>query len=566
MKKCPQCAREYDASMSFCLDDGTELLYGPASMDEPATAVFGVPPSGGPADEGKTQLLDVQDTNDPPSFGVPKSDIPNAGLDKRLVVASVVLAVIVLGGFFGYRYFASSSKQIDSIAVMPFANESGNPDIEYLSDGMTETLIRTLSQLPNLYVKSRSSVFRYKGKPTDLKTIANELGVRAILSGRVIQRGDGLILSLELIDTETENVLWAEQYDRKSSHLVSLQNEIARDVSTKLKLKLSGDDEQRLAKSGTNDPDAYKQYLQGRFYWNKRDENSFRKATEHFNQAIAIDPNYALAYAALADTYALMATFGFVAPSEGMPKAQEYARKAMSLDDSLAEPHTALAVTLQSYEYDFVAAEKEYRRAIELNPNYLTGHQWYGEMLVCAGRFDEAAAEYRRALEIDPLSLPANWEYARLSYFAREFDESIALHEKLIRMDAAFQGTYRTIAEAYRVKGEFEKAAEAHARFFELGGEPQKAVLTRTAFAKDGWKGVLKLMTAEPRPLQLRHTVVARAYVELGDRDKAFEELNRSFEKREAPLQWLRVEPQFDPLRDDPRFKDLLRRMKLPEK
>ena len=277
--------------------------------------------------------------------------------------------------------YSRSAKQISSIAVMPFFNESGNADVEYLSDGMTETLIASLSQLPNLNVKARSSVFRYKGKATDAKSIGKELNVQAVLNGRVMQRGDQLTLSLELVNAETENVIWSEQYNRQQADLVSLQTEIARDVSSKLKTKLSGAEAAKLEKTYTTNSEAYKLYLQGRFYWNKREEKDFRKAVEYYDQAIALDRDYALAYAGQADSYALLATFGFMPTAEGIPKARGFAREALRLDETLAEPHTTIAYLSLTYDYDFAAGEREFKRAIELNPNYATAHQWYAELL-----------------------------------------------------------------------------------------------------------------------------------------------------------------------------------------
>jgi TolB-like protein len=481
---------------------------------------------------------------------------------RGIVVASLIVLLAAIG--LGYWYFlnrAASNKQIESIAVMPFVNESGNQDVEYLSDGMTETLIGSLSQLPNLNVKARSSVFRYKGKDTNAQTIGKDLNVQAILNGRVVQRGDQLTLSLELVDAETENVIWSEQYNRKQTDLVTLQSEIARDVSTKLKIRLSGADKQKLAKTYTTNAEAYRLYLQGRFYWNKRVESNFQKAIGYFNQAIALDPNYALAYAGLADTYALLSSFGYAPSAEGMTKARGFARNALSIDDSLAEPHTALGVILLSYEYDFAGAEREYKRAIELNPNYATAHQWYGEMLTCDGRFEEAFAEYRRGLEIDPLSLPLNWEYGRSFYYARKFDEAIAQHIKALELDAGFAIAHRTLSEVYRVKGDHAKAIEEQARSFELSGEPQNAALIRETFAKGGWKAYLRLVTAENSSLKYRNAIVAKAHLELGEKDEAIAKLNKAYENRESPMQWLKVEPQFDSLRSDPRFQELLKRV-----
>ncbi|HEX3100240.1 MAG TPA: hypothetical protein VHQ01_00535, partial [Pyrinomonadaceae bacterium] len=304
MKRCPQCGREYDNTMMFCLDDGAALLYGPASMDEPATAILSAPPAVADGltrstgeSEAETAILQSSAT----AARMAPSASQARSFDKRLFAIPFLLVIITFGGFFGYRYLAPT-KQINSIAVMPFVNDSGNADVEYLSDGMTETLIRTLSQLPNLNVKARSSVFRYKGKDTDAKTIGNELGVQAVLNGRVIQRGDQLQLSLELIDPQTENVIWTDQYDRRSSDLVSLQSEIARDVSGKLRLKLSGTDQQKLTKNYTVDAEAYRLYLQGRFYWNKRTFSEVAKGVPYFKQAVERDPNFALGYVGLADS------------------------------------------------------------------------------------------------------------------------------------------------------------------------------------------------------------------------------------------------------------------------
>ena len=476
----------------------------------------------------------------------------------------MLLAAVSALGYFAFN-LRRMSGQIESIAVLPFVNESGNADMDYLSDGMTETLISSLSQLPKLNVKARSSVFRYKGKEFDLPKVAQELKVQAILTGRVVQRGEQLTLSLELVDARTENALWSEQYNRRQTDLVTLQSELARDVSSKLKAKLSGADEQKLAKTYTENSAAYQLYLKGRFYVNKRERRDFQQAIEYFKQASALDPDYALAYAGLADSYALLSTFGFTPSVEGMTKAREFARKALTIDDSLSEPHTTLGLTLTSYDYDFTGAEREYKRAIELNPNYATAHHWYGELLTAVGRFDEAAAEYRRALEIEPLSLPVNWDYGRYFYLARKYDEAIKQHLKTLELDDGFSRAHRTLSEVYRVKGDHAKAIEEQVKNFEFGGEPQNAALIREAFAKGGWNEYLRLVTAKTSPLKDRSYVVAKAYVELGEKDKAFAELNKAYENRESPLQWLKVEPQLDPLRSDPRFQALLKKVGFPQ-
>jgi TolB-like protein len=579
MKRCPQCNRlEPDDALGYCRADGTALIgdSGPVSA-EAGTVKFG---SAAMSGEIETSVL-PQTTTDAgisrptaqttvlPSQNPPQNtrELSKPKRRKAIIAIAAVVAVALIAGLYVYWPRGKNATQIESIAVMPFVNESRNPELEYLSDGMTETLISSLSQLPNLNVKARSSVFRYKGKEANAQTIGKELNVQAILNGRVVQRGDQLTLSLELIDAQTENVIWSEQYNRRQSDLVSLQSEIARDVSSKLKSKLSGADQQKLAKTYTTNSEAYKLYLQGRFYWNKREEKDFRKAIEYFNQAIALDANYALAYAGLADTYALLSTFGFMPQTEGVPKAREFARQAVTLDNGLAEPHTTLGYLSLTYDYDFAGSEREFRRAIELNPNYATAHQWFGEMLTNAGRLDEASAEYRRALEIEPLSLPINWDFGRFLYMSRRYDESMAQHRKTIELDPGFARAHRTLAEVYRVKGDYANAVEERARFFDLIGQPQNAALVRATFAKEAWLGFLRLVTAENSPLKDSNNnwVVAKAYLDLGQKDKAFAELNKAYEVRLSSLCWLKVEPQMDPLRSDPRFGELLRKIGFPQ-
>ena len=579
MKRCPQCNRlEPDDTLAYCRADGTALISDSGSVNpEAGTVKFGSAPV---SREIQTSVLPQMTTDAGISRPTAQTTVLSTPLPsqntrerskpkqrKGILAMAAVIAVALIAGVYLYWPRGKNTAQIESIAVMPFVNESGNAEVEYLSDGMTETLISSLSQLPHLNVKARSTVFRYKGKATDAQTIGKELNVEAILNGRVVQRGDQLTLSLELINAQTENVIWTDKYERKSSDLVSLQNEIARDVSGKLKTKLSGADQQKLVKTYTTNPDAYKLYLQGRFYWNKREEKDFRKAVEFYNQAIALDQNYALAYAGLADTYALLSTFGFMPQTEGVPKAREFARQAVSLDGGLAEPHTTLGYLSLTYDYDFAGSEREFKRAIELNPNYATAHQWYGEMLTNAGRLAEAAAEYRRALEIEPLSLPINWDLGRFLYMSRRYDESMAQHKKTIELDPGFARAHRTLAEVYRVKGDYANAVEERAKFFDLIGQPQNAALIRATFARGGWLGFLRLVTAENSPLKDSNNnwVVAKAYLDLGQKDKAFAELNKAYEKRLSSLCWLKVEPQLDSLRSDPRYQQLLRKMGFPQ-
>jgi adenylate cyclase len=574
VKRCPQCNRvESDDSLVFCRTDGAALI----SDSLPLPGEAGTARFGSAATEIATNILPHATAANVSRSTGPTTVLPapTTTTGTHEVIKSkrswiLIALVLLVAAAIPLGYFFSTSKTqsaIQSIAVMPFVNESRNADVDYLSDGMTETLISSLSQLTNLSVKARSSVFRYKGKETSPQTIGKELNVQAVLNGRFAQRGDQLTLTLELVDAQTENVIWSEQYNRLQADLVKLQTEIARDVSSKLRTKLSGTDEQKLAKTYTTNSEAYKLYLQGRFYWNKREEKDFRKAVEYYHQAIALDRNYALAYAGQADTYALLSTFGFMPPTEGIPKAREFARQALALDESMAEPHTTLAYMSISYDYDFAGAEREFKRAIELNPNYATAHQWYGELLTYAGRFDEAAAEFRRGLEIEPLSIPINWDYGRFLYHARRFDESVAQHKKTIELDPSFARAHRTLAEVYRMKGDYANAVQERARFFDLIGQPQSGALVRDSFSKGGWVGYLRLVTAEDSALKEGNNnwVMAKAYVDLAQKDKAIAELNKAYENRLSSLCWLRVEPQMDPLRSDPRYQELLRKVGFPQ-
>ena len=476
-------------------------------------------------------------------------------------LAILLLAAIGVGlWFFSNR--SATNRQLDSIAVLPFVNESGSADVEYLSDGMTESLINSLSQLPNLNVKARSSVFRYKGKGAEAQTVGRELNVQAVLNGRVVQRGQDLTLYLELVDAQTGNRMWGDRYDRRQTDLVALQNEIARDVSNKLRVKLSGADEQRLTKNYTENAEAYRLYLKGRYHWNRRTKKDVEKAIEYFDQAIAVDPNYALAYSGLSDAYSVIS---FGRPSrEKIQKAREAALKALSLDNNLAEAHTAFGRILGAYDHDFAGAEREHRRAIELNPNFVTARFWYAQLLGTQGRWEESSAQFRLALELEPLSLIVNANYGHQLTFTRRYDEAIAHLKKTLELDENFIATHGNLAAAYQLKGDYAASVGALAREREINGEYEVAALMRDSFAKGGWEGFLRYVTEDRRATRTFYSVAA-FHAALGEKDKAFAALNKSYEDREAPLTRLNIDPLLDPLRDDPRFQELLRRVGLPQ-
>ncbi|OLD23816.1 MAG: hypothetical protein AUJ04_10255 [Acidobacteria bacterium 13_1_40CM_3_55_6] len=528
----------------------------------PPPQKFGVPPSGGIASSLRTL---------PPEGGTPNTHPASSaehvvtGIQQHKFAAVIALLVLVAAVTATGLYLRgrNSSATIKSIAVMPFINESRNADVEYLSDGMTETLITSLSQLPNLNVKARSSVFRYKGKETNPKTVGQELNVQAILNGRVAQRGDDLSLNLELVDVQTENVIWSEQYNRKQTDLVSLQSDIARDVSGKLKIKLSGADEQKLTKNYTQNAAAYKLYLQGRFYANKRTPKHSRKAIDCFQQAVSIDSNYALAYAGLAISYTYLTIYGDEPARETFPRAREFASKASELDSTLAEPHLVLGLLKFLQDHDFAGWERETQLALAANPNSTDAHRLNGLRFVYLGRFDEALAEVQRALEIEPLSTAGNISYAWSLFYSGRIDESEAQTKKAIELAPDFWYSHYYLYNVYRLKGNYAQAVEELAKSKDLRDETEAAKLIRESFAKGGWQGFLHAVTAGRAPMKMSAYNMAGFYAELGDKDRAFAALDEAVNSDQL-VGFLKIDPFMKPLRDDPRFQPLLKRVGFP--
>lgn len=562
MKRCPECRRDYyDDSLAFCLDDGTALLDGPAAVDEPSTAILHATDASY-VEKTQKQIHETDQTIDQHS-----SSSKEWNLSKPVIGMAVGLVlVLAAGGFFGYRYLASD--QINSLAVLPFTNEGGNTDIEYLSDGMTETLIGSLSQLPNLNVKPRSSVFRYKGKDTSLQTIGKELKVQAILTGRVVQRGDQLTLSLELVDVQKDNVIWSEQYNRKQADLVTLQTDIARDVSNKLQTKLSGADQQRITKTYTVDPEAYQLYLKGRYYWNKRTAENIRKAIEQFQQAADKDPNYALAYAGLADCYVVLGDYSGVPESETVPKMQAFAQRALQLDNSLAEAHTSLAYSyVQLWQWD--KGEPEFKRAIELNPNYATAHHWYYLCLIELGRNDEAISEIKRAHEIDPLSPIISFNVATVYLYTGDLDSAVSESKKLLDFDPNFARGHEVLGITYLKQQRFPEAIAELQRAVELSPNDRQIVrdlgyVYAVAGNKPQALAILKQLEAKYDQNGAFGCDVAAVYAGLGDKDQAFAWLEKDFQSRSGRLGRIFYQVPFEALRSDPRYFDLRRRMGAP--
>jgi len=497
------------------------------------------------------------------------TEVPKTrGFDKRLLFAPLALAVIVLGGFFGYKYFVSA-RQINSIAVMPFAYDSGNADVEYLSDGMTETLIKSLSGLPGLDVKPRSAVFRYKGKDTDLQTIAKELSVQAILNGRVAQHGDQLTLSLELVDVQKNSVIWSEQYQRKQSDLVSLQSEIAKDVSAKLTAKLSGAEATKVMKPATTDPEAYQAYLKGRYYWNRRTTFDLNKAIEQFKFATDRDPNYALAFVGLADCYQILSEYAGTPSTETLPKSKEYAERALAIDPQLAEAHATLGL-MYNHAWQWADSEREFKKAIELNPNYPSSYQWYSSLLRDLGRNDEAAAMIRRASELDPLSSVIGVNVTTVYQFQNNDAAAIENSLKLIELDPNFGAAHADLALSYLRQGRNADAITESEKAVELSNRSGMALgVLGYVYGVTGKRTEAAALIKE---LEARYTKnegngldIACVYSGLGDKNKVFEWLEKDLEARSGNLPQVRWQITFDSLHNEPRFKDLLKRMNLPE-
>jgi tetratricopeptide (TPR) repeat protein len=434
---------------------------------------------------------------------------------------------------------------------------------------MTETLINSLSQIPKLSVKARSSVFRYKGKEVDLKKIAAELNVQAILTGRVVQRGDQMTLNLELIDAQTENILWGNKYERKSSDLVNLQSEIARDVSSKLKSKLSGADVAKVEKTYTANPDAYQLYLKGKFYWNKRTGEALRQAAEFYNQAIEKDPNYALAYSGLAETYVLFSSYDVAAGSDSMPQAKAAALRALAIEEQLAEAHTALGFYRSNYEWDRAGAEQEYRRAIELKPNYATAHHWLGSDLSNVKRFDESIAEVRRAEELDPLSPIIGTNLADMLVVARRYDEAIAQYKRVLVRNPNFEYAHLALGRAYGSDARYPEAITETRRALELNiGSSTKGYLglwlARSGKRDEALKLLSELKQEATRDYVQGYTF-AVIYIGLGEKEEALNWLEKHMLARSETANQYAVSPELDYLRSEPRFKAMLKQMNLPE-
>lgn len=555
----------------YCLDDGNALLEGPASgsraSDEPATAIL---PGDTYEAATRAQIHMTEKTAVLPT-GPGEFATKSRGLDKRLLAAPFLLTIIVFGGFFGYRYLKpAASEQINSIAVLPFENRSGNADTDYLSDGLSDSLIFRLTQLPNLKVSPTSSVIRYKGKQTDVADIAKELEVDAVMSGKLAQRGDDLTISVELTDARTKKLIWAEQYDRKMADLLATQREIATTITQKLQLKLTGD-EKAITKKYTDSSDAYQLYLKGRYHFARRNRDDVNKAIESFEQAIKLDPKFALAYARIAEAYNQMPNFPYASPMEAFPKAKAAAERAIALDPTLSEGHTAMGNTLTSLDRNWPEAEREFKRALELDPNSATAHYRYAaEYLISVGRTKEALAEVERALEIEPLDPNMVANLGRHYLYDGQRDRALAQTKRAYEADPNFPISRLLYGMTLNAVGQYAEAISLSEKAFQTDPNNQQMLMVAGyAYGRSGRRADADRVIERFREISKTEYVipsfVAVVFGGMGEKDKAFAELDQSIEQRDSWFRWAKVEPLFDPLRDDLRFKALLKRMGLPE-
>jgi eukaryotic-like serine/threonine-protein kinase len=513
-----------------------------------------------------------RDTESSKTVAVPVSPEKTLKRGKFWIVIAACIAVIGLAAV-GTLYLRSGrTVQIDSIAVLPFTNVGGDANTDYLSDGITESLIGSLAHVPELKVKSRNSVFRYKGKDVDMQKVGNDLGVSALVSGRVVPRGDNIEVSAELTDVRDNTEIWGQHYSGKSTEIISLQEQIAGDVAERLRSKLSTAEKQRVTNQGTQSPEAYELYLKGRYYWNKRTVPDLETSISYFNQAIAKDPGYALAYSGLADAYSVLPIYGG-SPSENYPKSNAAARKALELDATLARPHAVLGSNEMEFDWDFAGGEAEYKKAFELDPNDATAHHWYGDDIGrIGGREQEALAEANRAHQLEPLSATNSTEIGDVHNYARQYDEAIAVCKKVVNENPTFAPAHGCLAIAYRGKRMYPQYIEEQKAFAQLSGDrndSEFASALEQGFRSGGWKGAdtkaIEALQARRKTGYGSAYLIAAFYADLGDKDQAFLWLNTAYQEHEWRLIGLKTTAPFDPIRSDPRFAELVRKVGLPQ-
>ncbi len=509
-----------------------------------------------------------------PARAAPQSQVPRRRMLAIATGAALLLTIAVgfsTGRLGKWSQAPASQARIRSMAVLPLQNLSGDPGQEYFADGMTEELITHLSKIEAITVISRTSAMRYKGSSKSLPEIARDLSVDALVEGSVERSGDRVRITAQLIYAPTDTHLWGDSYERSLQDVLSLQDEVARDIAEKIKIRLTPAERASLAKSSPVDPQAYQLYLEGRYYWSMRTEDGLNEGIRYFKKAIEKDPAYAMAYAGLSESYFALAGYRIMPGSEAFPLAKEAALKAIEIDSGLAEAHLALAPVLAENDFDLNAAEKEIRRAIELNPNDATAHQWYAEVvLVPLGRRDEAIAEIERAQQLDPLSLAINTDFGYVLYLEREPDRAIAQLQKTLAMYRSFPAPHLYLARAYLEKNMMAEALPELQTARQLSGDhPFYRAWLGYGYARMGNQReatkILEQLTRSPSGKYVSSYDTAAIYVELGRNDEAVQWLRKAYAERASHLHHIGVEPIFDPLRASPGFQDLLRQIRLPQ-
>ena len=492
---------------------------------------------------------------------------------NRVWIYVVIIAgALSVGLFFLGRYTAPDVANLPakSIAVLPFENLSSDPDNAYFTEGIQDEILARLAKIADLKVISRASTQRYKSSPDDLPEIAKRLGVSNILEGSVQKTADRVRVTVQLINAASEAHLWGETYDRNLTDVFAAESDIARAIADTLRAKLTGSEQNALTARPTENPEAHQLYLRGRYFWNKRTGADFKKAIGYFNQAIEKDPNYALAYAGLADAYVLLSAYAEASPKDSLPQAKAAAAKALELDSTLGEAHASLAQALLAYDLNFAEATREFRRAIELNPNYATAHHWYGEsVLGPLGKFDEAIAEARRALELDPLSVIINADFGSALTNARRYDQAIEQLRKTVEMDPGFYYAHWTLGNALELKGSNEEAIAEYKKAIELNDDPLPRALLGHLYAKIGRKNealaILKQLRELRESSKERYVSpynLALIHLGLGQKNEAIQLLEETYEERDGyNIVFIKVEVLLDPLRGDPRFEALVQKV-----
>jgi DNA-binding winged helix-turn-helix (wHTH) protein/TolB-like protein/Flp pilus assembly protein TadD len=494
----------------------------------------------------------------------PVVSIPNkpAGIKRTPVfalIAGIVAVAIISLVYFTGNGKAGDPSPIQSIAVLPFVDESSDPDAEYINDKIAESLINSLSKLPQLRVVPRSVVAGYRGKEFDPRKVGQELNVSAVVTGRLRRHGDIISIQADLIDLDNVAQLWGQHYDHKLSDVLLVQDDISRDIFENLRLKLNVEEKKQL--------EAYRLYLKGRNAWNKRTGDALQQAIEYFNQTIAIDPNYGAAYAGLADCYNMLVVYGRLQPKEGFPKAKEAAMKALEIDESSAEAHTSMAFIKFRWDWDRTATEREFQEAIKLKPGYAPAHQWYSSYLVAVERFDEAIAEAKRTEELEPLSFVASSHLGWIYYLSGENDKAIEQCRKILELDPSSFPARRYLGLAYEAKGMYPEAIAEFQTGVKLSGSPLMHALLGHAYAASGRTAEAKQILTDLQQLQAQRYVspytVAAIYAGLGDQTQAFKWLETAVEERDIWLMNLKVDPVFAKLRSQRQFTDILARIRL---